>query len=99
MYSPRCLVKIAIAVLVMGLSAPEMCSAQTPPPPEVAGMRTVLPVIPDLEPRPGEGTDRDEQWRTGRVDREQLPVAEFLEKPVSPRVLVDMVRKHLPTNV
>ncbi len=28
-----------------------------------------------------------------------LPVDEFLEKPVSPRRLVDMVRKHLPTSV
>jgi len=32
-------------------------------------------------------------------DRDFLPVNEFLEKPVSPRNLVDMVRKHLPTNV
>lgn len=31
-------------------------------------------------------------------DREFLPVDEFLEKPVSPRKLVDMVRKHLPTS-
>ena len=30
-------------------------------------------------------------------DAEFLPVDEFLEKPVSPRQLVDMVRKHLPT--
>ncbi len=28
-----------------------------------------------------------------------LPVDEFLEKPISPRRLVDMVRKHLPTSV
>ena len=32
-------------------------------------------------------------------DGEFLPVDEFLEKPVSPRVLVDMVRKHLPTTI
>jgi CheY-like chemotaxis protein len=32
-----------------------------------------------------------------QADGEFLPVDEFLEKPVSPRVLVDMVRKHLPT--
>lgn len=32
-------------------------------------------------------------------DAEFLPVNEFLEKPVSPRKLVDMVRKHLPTSV
>ena len=30
-------------------------------------------------------------------DHEFLPVDEFLEKPVSPRKLVDMIRKHLPT--
>ena len=30
-------------------------------------------------------------------DQDFLPVDEFLEKPVSPRKLVDMVRKHLPT--
>lgn len=30
-------------------------------------------------------------------DAEFLPVSEFLEKPVSPRRLVDLVRKHLPT--
>lgn len=34
-----------------------------------------------------------------KKDREFLPVDEFLEKPVSPRKLVDMVRKHLPTSV
>ena len=32
-------------------------------------------------------------------DGEFLPVNEFLEKPVSPRKLVDLVRKHLPTGV
>ncbi len=32
-------------------------------------------------------------------DAEFLPVDEFLEKPVSPRKLVDKVRKHLPTSV
>jgi CheY-like chemotaxis protein len=32
-------------------------------------------------------------------DMDFLPVNEFLEKPVSPRDLVDMVRKHLPTSV
>ncbi len=32
-------------------------------------------------------------------DREFLPVDEFLEKPVSPRKLVDMIRKHLPTRI
>jgi len=31
-----------------------------------------------------------------RKDREYLPVNEFLEKPVSPRKLIDLVRKHLP---
>ncbi len=30
-------------------------------------------------------------------DSEFLPVNEFLEKPVSPRKLIDLVRKHLPT--
>ncbi len=30
-------------------------------------------------------------------DQDFLPVDEFLEKPVSPRKLVDLVRKHLPT--
>jgi CheY-like chemotaxis protein len=34
-----------------------------------------------------------------KADGEFLPVDEFLEKPVSPRVLVDMVRKHLPTTI
>lgn len=29
-------------------------------------------------------------------DQDFLPVNEFLEKPVSPRKLVDLVRKHLP---
>lgn len=29
-------------------------------------------------------------------DQDFLPVNEFLEKPVSPRRLVDLVRKHLP---
>jgi len=33
------------------------------------------------------------------TDGDFLPVDEFLEKPVSPRVLVDLVRKHLPTIV
>lgn len=32
-------------------------------------------------------------------DGEFLPVDEFLEKPVSPRRLVDLVRKHLPTGI
>ena len=32
-------------------------------------------------------------------DQEFLPVDEFLEKPVSPRKLIDMVRKHLPTSI
>jgi len=32
-------------------------------------------------------------------DKDFLPVNEFLLKPVSPRSLVDMVRKHLPTSV
>ncbi len=32
-------------------------------------------------------------------DADFLPVNEFLEKPLSPRKLVDMVRKHLPTSV
>ena len=32
-------------------------------------------------------------------DSDFLPVDEFLEKPVSPRRLVDMVRKHLPTTI
>ncbi|MEN8005879.1 MAG: response regulator [Candidatus Krumholzibacteriota bacterium] len=32
-------------------------------------------------------------------DKDFLPVNEFLAKPVSPRMLVDMVRKHLPTSV
>ncbi len=32
-------------------------------------------------------------------DRDFLPVDEFLEKPISPRRLVDMVRKHLPTTI
>lgn len=32
-------------------------------------------------------------------DADFLPVDEFLEKPVSPRVLIDLVRKHLPTKI
>lgn len=32
-------------------------------------------------------------------DKDFLPVNEFLKKPVSPRDLVDMIRKHLPTSV
>ena len=32
-------------------------------------------------------------------DGEFLPVDEFLEKPVSPRKLVDLIRKHLPTSI
>ena len=32
-------------------------------------------------------------------DKDFLPVDEFLVKPISPRSLVDMVRKHLPTSV
>jgi len=32
-------------------------------------------------------------------DKDFLPVNEFLVKPISPRNLVDMVRKHLPTSV
>ena len=32
-------------------------------------------------------------------DEDFLPVDEFLEKPVSPRKLVDLVRKHLPTSI
>lgn len=32
-------------------------------------------------------------------DQDFLPVNEFLEKPISPRRLVDMVRKHLPTSI
>lgn len=32
-------------------------------------------------------------------DQDFLPVNEFLEKPVSPRTLVDRVRHHLPTSV
>ena len=31
-------------------------------------------------------------------DRAFLPVNELLEKPISPRKLVDMIRKHLPTS-
>jgi CheY-like chemotaxis protein len=34
-----------------------------------------------------------------RKDQEFLPVDEFLEKPISPRKLVDLVRKHLPTTI
>lgn len=30
-------------------------------------------------------------------DGDFLPVAEFIEKPISPRRLVDVVRRHLPT--
>lgn len=30
-------------------------------------------------------------------DAEFLPVSEFIEKPISPRKLVDLVRRHLPT--
>jgi CheY-like chemotaxis protein len=32
-------------------------------------------------------------------DAEFLPVNEFIQKPVAPRELVDLVRKHLPTSV
>jgi len=34
-----------------------------------------------------------------QADGDFLPVDEFLEKPVSPQVLVDMVRRHLPTTI
>lgn len=34
-----------------------------------------------------------------KKDQDFLPVDEFLEKPVSPRKLIDMVRKHLPTSI
>jgi CheY-like chemotaxis protein len=30
-------------------------------------------------------------------DADFLPVSEFIEKPISPRKLVDLVRRHLPT--
>jgi CheY-like chemotaxis protein len=32
-------------------------------------------------------------------DRDFLPVDEFIEKPISPRRLIDLVRKHLPTSI
>lgn len=32
-------------------------------------------------------------------DAEFLPVNEFIQKPVAPKELVDLVRKHLPTSV
>jgi CheY-like chemotaxis protein len=32
-------------------------------------------------------------------DSDFLPVDEYLEKPVSPRRLVDLVRKHLPPTI
>ena len=32
-------------------------------------------------------------------DQEFLPVDEYLEKPISPRKLVDLVRHHLPTKI
>lgn len=32
-------------------------------------------------------------------DKDFLPVDEFIQKPVSPRRLVDLVRKHLPTKI
>ena len=32
-------------------------------------------------------------------DSDFLPVDEFLSKPISPRQLVDMVRKHLPASI
>ena len=32
-------------------------------------------------------------------DADFLPVDEFLEKPISPRKLIDTVRRHLPTSV
>ncbi len=32
-------------------------------------------------------------------DQSFLPVDEFLEKPISPRKLVDVVRKHLPASI
>jgi hypothetical protein len=32
-------------------------------------------------------------------DKEFLPVDEFVEKPISPRRLIDLVRKHLPTDI
>jgi CheY-like chemotaxis protein len=32
-------------------------------------------------------------------DQEFLPVDEFIEKPISPRNLIDLVRKHLPTSI
>ena len=32
-------------------------------------------------------------------DADFLPVDEFVQKPISPRVLVDLVRRHLPTTI
>ena len=32
-------------------------------------------------------------------DKDFLPVDEFIEKPVGPKQLVDLVRKHLPTRI
>jgi len=32
-------------------------------------------------------------------DAEFLPVNEFIQKPVAPKDLVDLIRKHLPTSV
>ena len=40
--------------------------------------------------RTGFGFDKDK-------DKDFLPVNEFIEKPISPRKLVDLVRRHLPT--
>lgn len=40
--------------------------------------------------RTGFGFDKDK-------DKDFLPVSEFIEKPISPRKLVDLVRRHLPT--
>jgi len=44
-------------------------------------------------------TDRTGFEFDPKRDKDFLPVDEFLEKPIGPRTLLDMVRKHLPTSV
>jgi pilus assembly protein CpaC len=38
-----------------------------------------LPTVPELEPRPTQGRNPQEQWRTQRLESERAPVAEFLD--------------------
>jgi len=52
--------------------------------------QTPIIMLTAVTERTGFTFDRDK-------DAEFLPVSEFIEKPISPRKLVDLVRRHLPT--